>query len=382
MTTRYLVLFSCLLIGSGIFAQPDATSKVVIVPCQSGDLFIDGNLIGPVLADDASQQTLAAGQHYLQLKSGTQKFNVTVTAGSAEIIKLGCSDEKSATHTTLLVDKQLNLSGALGAEVEQDAVALDKGDEVQISCAVLNKKGTATLWINSYPSGTEIFRKEQFNSLQENVVIAAKGIYVLRVTTNAFFGKDIKLTVTRKPAPKSNPQFNTAVKIVQDTLATEVLNTTARVYSTTNGNGNKTPIKINLPANTTYWTYWLGVGQESREKMKSFIAGLAGPAKLLSLNPLVLFGLNIIPQLPIMNATSTVNYCFMDDSNAILYQGNQQSHYFTFKYANNVSADYGLIKTVPASVVLMLTNNSSFTGQDTEVRVVAFSVQQKWVMQE
>jgi hypothetical protein len=382
-------------LGLGIqcFSQTgvSAEKEIVIIACQKGDLYLDGTLLFSLDADDAKKHLLPFGEHYLQLKTTDGKYNKTVKVDNPikEIIKLGCTDtgdnlEKftvSAKPPVVLFDKQINLTGAIATEIDYNPIALDAGDEVEINCEVLNKKGTANLTVISYPSMTEIYKKESFDIIRgQKIKIPKKGIYVFSVSTPALFSKNVKLKVLRFPALQSDPAFNTQVNVKYDTSAVEVVKTVARVYSTTNlSNSNRTTVKINLPSGTKYWVYWIGVGQTSRETMRAFAQNLGNAAKLISPDPLTLFGLNVIGNLPILNGTSTVSYHFTDSQNAGLFRSKQAYQYYTFKHATNIATDYALANVVNSDIVLCMENNSALNGEDVEVRVMAFVVNSKLV---
>jgi hypothetical protein len=364
-------------------AQQATETTVIIIPCKSGVLLIDGEVTDTIEANDASKHTLSFGEHYLQLKTTTEKVNQTILidATSKTIIKLGCENSLKS-QAKRLIDKQLNLSGSIINDLEQNIIGLDTDDELILSSAILNKKGKATIFIKEYNTGAEIYKKEGFHSLEnEKIRIPSKGIYHITLYTDALFGKDARLIIDRVPGPNSNPNFNTSVKRVYDTTHVEVLNTIGRVHSTTNlSNSNKTTISINLPKNTSYWVYWLAVDQQSQNEMKNLAGSLSKAGKLLSTNPLVHFGMKLIPSLPMFNSTSTIDYKFMDTKNAMLFNKNQQYSYFNFKHADNISTDYSLINTTSSDIVLAMENQHFNIGRDVEIKVVAFIINSKLVM--
>lgn len=380
---KNLFLFIIPFFSSMLLVGQNKDTTILIIPCKTGELIIDGLSKGRIEADDVHREQIVFGEHYIQLKTEDIKFNSTIKIDNnlaSNIIKLGC--EVKNVSSIRLTDKNLSLSGSLANGKEDNYFGLDEGDALDIQCSVLNKKGTANISIVQYENGMEIYKKRSFTTIQnETVRIPKRGIYKVILTTDALFGKDARLIVERIPSANSSPDFKTTVHFVFDTIATEVINTTNRVYSTTNlDHSNKTPIRINLPAGTNYWAYWIGVGQESKEKMKRFISSLSSAGGLMSTNPLFLFGMKLIPSLPMLNVTSTINYRFMDAYNTQLFQNGYPFSYFKFKYANNISTDYSLISEVPRDLTLCLWNESTMTGHDVEVRVMAFSVRSRLEM--
>ncbi len=376
-----------LFVTSISFAQPSTDSKIVIVACKTGDLLVDGSMVAAIAADDAHQERLSPGDHYLQLKTPTEKFNLTIKVNTTanDVVKIGCAAPvQPGAAPVRILEKQLNLMGSITNTVEQNIVGLDNNDQVVLNCAVLNKKGTANVSIKNVNTQTEIYKKDGFTSIEnETISIPSKGIYVINFSTPALFGKEIKFTLDRVPGPNSSPYFKTTVRRVYDTTHEMVLNTTTRVYSMTNlGHPNKTALKINLPPNTAYWAYWIGVGQEARQKMQNFAAEVAKAGPLLSADPVVLFGMKLIPSLPMLNATATVSYQFMDSRNSQLFVANQPYTYFTFKYAQNISTDYDLIGVRSPDLAIGLTNTSAAMGEDVDVKVVAFIIKARLSLDE
>jgi hypothetical protein len=395
------VLFIALFFSSAGLAQPKTSDyKVVIVSCKSGDLYIDGSLIGKIEAEDAHAETLSDGEHYLQVKTTTEKLNTTIKIDGLPkgIIRIGCDDISSSaassqqsnsaastkSNAVLLFDKVLDLGGALTKDIQQNVVALDEGDNILLTCAVLNKKGSANISIREYLSNTEIFRNEGFSVIDNRKIsIPTKGIYIFNVTTGALFGKDIRLAISRIPSTTSSPNFKTTIRRYWDTTHTEVMTTDAVVHSVLNGAGNKSVFPIKLPANTTYFTYWIGVGQEAKEKMKNFVGKLSSTLAPISADPLVLFGLKLIPALPILNGTSTVSYRFTDAQNAGAFMGSQNFGYFEkLKFADNIASDYATMNATPKEIYLAMWNNNTLVAADVNIRVVAFSVTERFSMQD
>ncbi len=368
-----------------IFAQNAMSeNKMTIVSCKTGDLYIDGNLIGKIEADDARQQSLTIGEHYLQVKTGSEKYNrsATIDLNTRSVIRIGCepvaiqSATVEAAKPVLLIDKQLNLGGLLTGEVQRNAIALDEDDIMLLNCIVTNPRGSAKVSVRQYPSGNEIFRNESFNAVRDQkITIPSRGIYVIEVSTGAVFGKDIRLTIARISSSKSDPNFKTSVKRYFDTTQVEIVNDNVTVHSVNAMSGtNRNIVKIPLPPQTTYWVYWVGVGQESREQMAQLSNQLGRIASKFSTNPLVAFGLNQISSLPMLKNKSTITYRFMDDQNASLFLNKQPCSYLNVAYADNVSASYSLVNDVPKNVVLTLNNSNTFLAQDVVVKVVAFKV--------
>lgn len=359
-----------------VAAQSDTT--VMFVPCKTGTLIIDGVEKGIIEADDVHREKLRAGDHYVQLKTPTKKYNLTlkIPGLTSGIVKLGCEDAVAGSAKIKLLDKKLTLVGILNQTLERNSIALDAGDDLIINCHLTNNKGTANISITRQENGTEIYKKDGFPALDdEHVKIPQKGIYVVTLSTNAFLGREAQIVLERLPATGSDPNFKTTFGWVSDTTFVELQTTKTRVFSKTAlGRTNRSIVNVNLPANTAYWTYWIGVDQAATEHMQRFGKTLSSVGKVVSTHPLVQYGFGLIKEIPAFSATSTVNYCFSDAANAQQFLAGRQYSAYKFKQASNISSDYALINGNPRDVTLCFDNDSPGNGHDVEVRVVAFII--------
>jgi len=385
---RTLILLGFIFFPFVLCAQQVDTT-LLIIPCVSGNLFIDGLDRGNIGADDVHREKMTFGDHYVQLKTPAKKYNATLKVDGqiqSLIFKIGCDEQPMVNNVPSLIrvlDKRLALYGLLSQETEKNYIALDQGDELVINCSILNKKGNAGISVTSYETGAEIYRNNSFYSLEnQHIKIPQKGVYILSLYTDALFGKQAAITADRAPSLQSAAGFKTTVHIVSDTSSVEVLNTTVHVFSTLSGHINKTALKVNLPGNTSYWVYWIGVGQQARQQMKTFITQLSNERKFFTADPLVLVGMKLLPSLPFANMPSTCSYRFASSADAQKFTAGQQYSYYTFKYADNISSDYSIISTNMPDLALCMENKSSMVGEDVDVRVVAFIVKTKLAVEE
>ena len=278
-----------------------------------------------------------------------------------------------------LIDKHVNLSGTLSSASAQYFIGLEADDKIVLNCTRLSKKGNASVSIKEYNKGTELYRKE-FDTLREQTIpVTAKGIYVVELKTGSLLDKDVQLTVDRIPSSShAVAPVKTASKAVYDTTGTEVLNTTTRVFSKNSPQSNKAVLTINLPPNTAYWTFWIGAGKDAKEKMNAFTASCATVGALYpSVNPLVLYGMKYLSSLPMAPPGAQISYHFMDTPNSTAFKSNQQYSFYTFKSAEKITTEYSFMVNHQADLNLGISNESSGTAYDVEVRVVAFVVKEK-----
>ena len=303
-------------------AQYNAEKEFLLISCKSGLLLIDGVEVGRIEAEDALKHKLGYGDHYLQVKTTAEKINQTITIDSVTkpIIRIGCEqpDKLPVKASVLrLFSKQIGLTGLIAAETDENLFAMDSGDELILTCEVLNKKGSVDILLQEYDTKTVIYRKERVNQVaNEKIRIPARGVYQLTLQTQALLGKDVLVTVDRVPGAESDPNFNTTVRKVYDTIPSPAFTTRGRVYSTTNSRANKTVVPIQLPPNTNYWVYWIGLGEQSSNELQRLTQSLVSVSRAFNPDPLTYFGLKLISELPMMKTPSSVNYYFMDQRNA------------------------------------------------------------------
>lgn len=374
-----LLLFTAVLLAANVSAQSDTT--ILFVPCKTGILVIDGIEKGTIEADDVHREQISTGEHYIQLKTVTKKYNTTIKLPGmpSGIVKIGCEELGPTATRIKLLDKKLTLVGIMNQTLEKNTIGLDAGDELIINCHLTNNKGTANISITRQETGVEIYKKDAFPALDdEHVRIPQKGIYVVTLSTNALLAREAQIVLERQPASSSDPNFKTTVNWVLDTSFVELQTTHTRVYSTTNVRSPRTVVSVPLPPNTAYWTYWIGVDQAATQQLQDFANTLSSVGKIVSNNPLVQLGFGLIKEIPMFkNMTSTVSYHFADGLNAQLFTAGRAYRPYAFKNADNVSSDYALLRNTPTEVSFCFENQSMSMGHEVEIRVVAFIVKRK-----
>ncbi|PZR23746.1 MAG: hypothetical protein DI535_23325 [Citrobacter freundii] len=382
------LLCTAFIISITIDAQFNAEKEFLLISCKAGTLVIDGVEIGRIEAEDALKQKLGYGEHYLQVKTTAEKVNQTITVDSLtkSIIRIGCEQiGKSSSNTAQrLFSKQISLTGLIAAETDENLFAMDSGDELILNCEVLNKKGSVNIMIQELDRKTVIYQKERVNVVtNEKIRIPARGVYQLTLQTQALLGKDVQVTLDRMPGANSDPDFNTTVRKVYDTIPNPFLTTRGRVYSTTNSRPNKTIVPIQLPPNTDYWVYWIGLGEQSSNELKKMTDGLVSISKAFNPDPVTYFGLKLISELPMMKTPSTVNFYFMDTRNANAFMQGQQSYaYNDLPTGTHIYNAYNAQNIKKNDLKLVLANDSYHTGVDFELRAVAFTIKSRYVISE
>ena len=386
MRVAYVViLIACL--GLSAFAQQK--TNILIMSNKEGKLFIDATEFSVIKANEATKVSLDDGEHIIQVRTQaeTQSKTISCADGKQKVLMFEFTSQFPAppaneTSLQIVADTELDLPGSLGQQGWLNKYyAFDEGDEISFTLKVLNKKGTINIYFYSYPDNALVFSKQTEQEVSDQkIVIPKKGVYRFAFATNHVLNRSAHFTVKRNPGPSGDRLFKTSVRLKYDTTYQEVLNTQVRVYSQTNGtNPNRTTVRINLPENTTYWVYWLGVGQESMDEMKSFANQLSKVAQGLAANPIYAFGLGMIGKLPMFNSTATVGYRFTDHINSQNFLAGRQYLGYTFKEGNAVTTDYSIVKAVARELNFCLWNNNLAIGHNVEIKVGAFTVKSVYV---
>lgn len=377
---------------SSLYAFAQQKTNILVMSNRDGKLLVDAVEFSAIKANEATKVILEEGEHVIQVKTetSTQSKTISCADGKQKVVtfELASQEAELPANTNkfqIVADTELDLPGSLSQQGWLNKYyAFDEGDEISFSLKVLNKKGTINIYFYSYPDNALVFSKQTEQEVADQIItIPKRGVYRFSFATNHIINRSAKFTVKRHLNSQTTKAFNTSVRIKYDTTYQEILNTQVRVYSINNGNNpNRTTVRINLPENTTYWVYWIGVGQESMNAMKSFAEQLSNGAAGLAGNPIYAFGFGLISKLPIFNSTATIGYRFSDHGNSQNFLLGRQYSYYTFKEGNAVTTDYSVVKTVSKDVNFCLWNNEKWNGHDVQIKVGAFIVNGTYVAEE
>jgi hypothetical protein len=381
-----------ILISLSLPAFSQQKTNVLVMSNKEGKLFVDAVEFSPIKANEATKVILDEGEHIIQVKtqSETQSKTINCTDGKQKVITFEFSSLEPAPAVNnskfqIVADTELDLPGSLSQQGWLNKYyAFDEGDEISFSLKVLNKKGTINIYFYSYPDNALVFSKQTEQEVaDQKITIPQRGVYRFSFATNHIINRSAKFTIKRYLNSETARVFNTSVRIKYDTTYQEVLNSQVRVYSIRNENNpNRTTVRINLPENTSYWVYWIGVGQESMNAMKSFAEQLSKGAAGLAGNPIYALGFGLISKLPMFNSTATIGYRFSDHSNSVNFLYGRPYSYYTFKEGNAVTTDYSVVKTVSKDVNFCLWNNEKWNGHDVQIKVGAFIIRGTYVPEE
>ncbi|WP_066832739.1 hypothetical protein [Rufibacter ruber] len=297
-----------------------------------------------------------------------------------------------------IADLEVQVAGT-AQPVTQFHYAFQAGDVVVLNLenkAKVNYKLTVTEYFSNSPLyATEEAKK--VNNLKLN--IPQKSVYTITLQSLSETSTRSHFTLTRIPGSAATQHFNTHVawRTVQDTTWTTatqkvlvktelvpepLLDKTFRVSSRASlGSNNRTYERFKLPAGTKHWVYWVGVGQESVEALQETGKTLAkgASALLTGSNPLVAFGLGLLPQLPQVKSSGYISYYLLNQKNAALFKNEEEGWKpYAVAKGQDVLSDYGKVlatqtpKTEDGYLYLGFDNPSTITGLDLTLKVVAF----------
>ncbi|ALI99060.1 hypothetical protein DC20_08815 [Rufibacter tibetensis] len=254
--------------------------------------------------------------------------------------------------------------------------------------------------VQEYFSNSPLYSIEETKKLNNlRLTVPQKSVYTIILQSLSDISTKSHFTLTRIPKSEATQNFNTLVawRTIQDTTWTTaiekvlvkndlksetVVDKTFRLASVTNlTSNNRSTERFKLPANTKHWVYWVGVGQESVEALQETGKTLAkGAAALLTGgNPLVAFGLGLLPQLPQVKSSGYISYHLFNKNNAYLFKEDQDGWKpYAVASGKDVLSDYGKVlisqtpKTDDGYLYLGFQNPSTITGLDLTLKVVAF----------
>ncbi len=275
-----------------------------------------------------------------------------------------------------------------------------KGDTLNITFTPREQKGTFNFEMLEYENGATLFSRMSVREVNEDYVFSADKVIWLRYSTNFILPRAARLLLRSKHnrflgtgyshvvqwierSDTSWIEVDESVSVKRDTSYSLLIDKVIKVHSEMNPNGPRTYIPVTFPINTDYWVYWIGVGQESADLFKRFSGSLSNGLSQFAPNPLVAFGLRLIPELPIMNVGNRVDFYLTDLNNAVLFsQGVQFSHFAAVSTQRMVTG-YRLVDHSQFSVqggstyAFCFYNPSAINGTDVTVKAYAFTITEK-----
>ncbi|WP_181307364.1 hypothetical protein [Rufibacter sp. XAAS-G3-1] len=254
--------------------------------------------------------------------------------------------------------------------------------------------------VQEYFSNSPLYSTAETKKLNNlKLTIPQKSVYTIILQSLSEVSTRSHFTLTRIPGSAATQHFSTHVawRTVQDTTwatATEkvlvkndlkaetVVDKSFHLASLTSlTSHNRSTERFKLPANTKHWVYWVGVGQESVQALQETGKTLAkgATALLTGSNPLVAFGLGLLPQLPQVKSSGYISYYLLNKNSAYLFTEDEDGWKpYGVAKGQDVLSDYGKVlasqtpKTDDGYLYLGFENPSTITGLDLTLKVVAF----------
>jgi len=268
-----------------------------------------------------------------------------------------------------------------------------EGDQLSIEVDVIKGRKIDGMEISLIESSS-IFSDVKIKRIKNKMIpIAKTGIYVLTFKNNARKTKIVRLKLNRITTTE-NKSFNSTVtwKTVYDTTYTTIqedyiikkdttvynlIDQVAKLNSQTNLSGNnKNSIAFTLPKNTTSWSYYIGVGQESQKSFEDATQSLSGLSKTVSKIPgfglMAAIALNIAPVISKAQGKEDVSFHITDMENGLLFWDGKP---FSSLKKGKVIQDYGTLNHHDnGTFYVCMLNDNAMVGISVTVKVTAITV--------
>ncbi len=305
---------------------------------------------------------------------------------------------------------------ALGFEQASEVFySFATGDEIVFNMNMIKGKHIKAVEIVELPNKV-VFSAFKANTIRDKrIKVSNKGLYAFRFYSSSLTNRVCQYRIGRIPGSPSTKNFNTNWKwlTVKDTIYTPyqkdsltgyktvkfqetvrelketkleeimLFEKTQTVHSYYNENISRTFLKVSLPMvqNTATieqsilaWSYWIGVGQESREAYKKNLASttnaLGKVANLYYKTPLAGIAVGAIPSLITPQTGEDVSYYFITDyANAVQFYNKQE--FLQFDKGKGRAAYGRNDKLKEGTFYIGLSNDNKLRGIEVDVKVMA-----------
>jgi hypothetical protein len=295
-----------------------------------------------------------------------------------------------------------------------------ENDKIIFSLEEVNGKEIKEVEILEYPESSKFsdFKAKKIENKQ--IQVTKKNIYKFRIYNSSLGGRVCKIKIQRIPANEKTKNFNTTINWIEkqettyntytkdvtvgyetkyetkvkkelikvDTLLTQLFDKNLRVHSEmASGKTQYTYATIELPVNSylpnqlnpykttevVSWSYWLGVGQKSKEEYESvnkkFSSGITTLGALSGYGALASLAVTGISMFKNTNIGDNVNYKFY---------GIQNGKELIIDYGNVVSASGRNDKITQGSFSVQLFNDNIMDGIDVNLKMIVMQIQKTY----
>lgn len=314
-------------------------------------------------------------------------------------------------------EKTIKIS-ALSEEVFYYGFA--EGDKIVFSLEEANGKEVKEVEILEYPQSSKFsdFKTKKIENKQ--IQVNKKNVYKFRISNSSLGGRICKIKVQRIPSNEKTKNFNTTINWIEkqettyntytkdvtigyetkyetkvkkelvkvDTLLTQLFDKNMRVHSETAvGKTQHTYATVELPINTYFpdqlnpykttevvsWSYWLGVGQKSKEDYdntnKKFTSGISTLGALTGYGALASLAVTGISMFASTNVGDNVNFKFY---------GLQNGKEIIIDYGNVITASGRNDKITQGAFSVQLFNDNFKDGIDVNLKMIVMQIQKTW----
>ncbi|WP_291131766.1 hypothetical protein [Flavobacterium sp. UBA7682] len=324
----------------------------------------------------------------------------------------------SFSQETIDVSEKTIKVPALSEEVFYYGFA--EGDKLIFSLEEINGKEVKEIEIIEYPSNSKFSDYKTKKIENKQIQVIKKGVYKFRIANSSLGGRICKIKIQRIPINEKTKNFNTTVNWVEkqettyntftkdvtigydikyesrvkkelvkvDTIVTQLFDKELRVHSETAiGKNQYTYATVELPTNTYIpnqinpykatevisWSYWLGVGQKSKEEYemsnKKFTTGISALGALTGYGALASLAITGISMFNNTNIGDNVNFKFY---------GIQNGKEIIIDYGNVISASGRNENIKQGSFSVQLFNDNFRDGIDVNLKMVVIQIQKTW----
>lgn len=295
-----------------------------------------------------------------------------------------------------------------------------ENDKFIFTIEEVNGKEIKEIEISEYPESSK-FSDFKVKKIENKLItVNKKSVYKFRIYNSSLAGRICKIKIQRIPFSEKTKNFNTAVNWMEkqettyntytkdvaigyetkyetkikkqlvkvDTIFTTLFDKKFRVHSESAiGKSQYTYATVELPNNSYFpnsqnpyqtkevvsWSYWLGVGQKSRESFdnenKKFISGITALGQLTGYGGLASLAVTGISIFKNTNIGDNVNYKFF---------GTQDGKEIVIDYGNVISASSRNDKITQGSFSVQLYNDNFMDGIDVNLIFVVMQIQKTW----
>lgn len=295
-----------------------------------------------------------------------------------------------------------------------------EGDKIVFNLEEANGKEVKEVEILEYPQNSKFSDYKTKKIDNKQIEVNKKNVYKFRIYNSSLGGRICKIKIKRIPLNEKTKNFNTTVNWIEkqettyntytkdvtigyetkyetkvkkelvkiDTLLTQLFDKNLRVHSEmASGKTQYTYATVELPINSylpnelnpyqttevVSWSYWLGVGQKSKEDYDNannkFTSGISTLGALSGYSALASLAVTGISMFKNTNIGDNINFKFY---------GLQNGKEIVIDYGNVISASGRNDKITQGSFSVQLFNDNIMDGIDVNLKMVVMQIRKTW----